>query len=328
MVDETAQGLLGAARSFWQTRVLLTLVELQLFERIGEVSRAIEELEQQLGADRRALAILLDAAAGQGWLAKDERGRYSIPPRLRDYLSPAGGQCVLPMLEHMAKLWHDWTDLSRIVAPDSEPVWRHDHGRTRSFIGAMHVVSKDRAPALVEAVSPADSERRLLDVGGASGTFTEAFLRERPGMRAVLFDLPDVVDLARERLEPTGIGSRVELVGGDYNRDSLPEGPHDLALLSAIIHQNSPEQNRKLYRKIHQVLAPGGRLIIRDHVLDPDRTTPADGALFAVNMLVATEGGNCYTFEEIRGDLEAAGFGAVRLLEPDERMSGLVEATK
>ena len=120
----------------------------------------------------------------------------------------------------------------------------------------------------------------------------------------------------------------MRLVGGDYRHDRMPEGPYDLALLSAIIHQNDPRENEQLYAKIHEVLAPGGRLIVRDHVLEPDRTAPADGALFAVNMLVATEGGNCYTFEEIRGSLEAAGFGRVRLLQRDERMSGLVEATK
>jgi hypothetical protein len=95
---------------------------------------------------------------------------------------------------------------------------------------------------------------------------------------------------------------------------------------STIIHQNSPEQNEALYRKCFDALEAGGRIVIRDHVLSPDRTRPPSGALFAINMLVATPGGGCYTFEEIRVGLEAAGLERVRQLREDEQMDGLVEA--
>ena len=101
-----------------------------------------------------------------------------------------------------------------------------------------------------------------------------------------------------------------------------------MALLSAIIHQNSPEQNRELYRKIFRALLPGGRLIIRDHVMSSDHTQPVSGAFFAVNMLVVTEGGLTYSFDEIKSSLESGGFIKVNLLQPDERMTGLVEAFK
>ncbi len=71
---------------------------------------------------------------------------------------------------------------------------------------------------------------------------------------------------------------------------------HDLAFVSAIIHQNSPEQNLHLFLKVFRSLDPGGRIIIRDHVMDPDRTRPKDGAIFAVNMFVATDGGKYLHF--------------------------------
>ena len=109
--------------------------------------------------------------------------------------------------------------------------------------------------------------------------------------------------------------------------DPLPGG-HDLVLLSAIIHQNSPEQNVSLYQKCYDALTPGGRILVRDHVLNPERTQPEAGALFAVNMLVATEGGNCYTFEDIRDTLHAAGFVRAGLIQDGEKMNGLVEAFK
>ena len=132
--------------------------------------------------------------------------------------------------------------------------------------------------------------------------------------------------MAGERIKAAGLGDRVTLVPGDFYTDSLPGG-HDLALLSAIIHQNGPEQNQSLYGNIFQALEPGGRIVIRDYVMSPDRTEPRDGALFAVNMLAGTEKGNTYTFEEIEEGLAAVGFTRIRLLQLQE-MSSLVEGFK
>ena len=141
----------------------------------------------------------------------------------------------------------------------------------------------------------------------------------------MLFDLPEVIPLAERRLRDEGLLERVERVAGDFYEDELPEGC-DLALLSAIIHQNSPEKNLELFRKVRRALAPGGLLLIRDHIMNEDRTAPADGALFALNMLVCTDGGDSYTFSEVRRSLLEAGFKNVELVRCGESMDSLVEA--
>jgi len=121
--------------------------------------------------------------------------------------------------------------------------------------------------------------------------------------------------------------NRVTLVPGDFYRDELPHG-HDLAFVSAIIHQNNLEQNLNLFRKVFLALTRGGRILIRDHVMEPDRTHPKAGAIFAVNMLLGTPGGTTYTYEEIKTSLLQAGFTNVRLLKRGEHMDALVEALK
>jgi predicted O-methyltransferase YrrM len=146
-------------------------------------------------------------------------------------------------------------------------------------------------------------------------------------MKATLFDKPEVIEIARQRLGKAGVLDRVTLVPGDFYRDPLPAG-HDLAFISAIIHQNSPEQNVSLFRNVFQALNRGGRVVIRDHVMEPDRTRPKEGALFAVNMLVSTAAGRTYTYDEIKACLEQAGFIEIRLLQKGERMDALVEAFK
>ena len=117
------------------------------------------------------------------------------------------------------------------------------------------------------------------------------------------------------------------LVSGDFLTDALP-GEHDLAWLSAVIHSHGPEENLALYRRVFDALVPGGRIVIRDHVMSEDHTSPRAGALFAINMLGATARGQTYSYQEIAGALEKARFTGIRLLQSGESMDALVEARR
>ena len=75
-------------------------------------------------------------------------------------------------------------------------------------------------------------------------------------------------------------------------------------------------------------LAPGGRIAIRDILMDAQRTSPVGGALFAVNMLAATPGGGTYTFDELAADLTSAGFTDPAVLRRDPWMNSIVAADK
>jgi len=265
--------------------------------------------------------VLLDALTAMGLLSKVE-GRYQTSPDAA-CLSSDAPDSILPMLLHSAALWHRWSELTRTVGgtplPDRPPV-----EALRAFIGAMHVVASPQAGRIIAAAG-VGSARRLLDVGGGPGTYTMAFLRAEPALSATLFDRPEVVEIARGHLERAELAGRVTFAAGDFDTDELPGG-HDLAWVSAIIHQNGAAANDALYGRIFRALVPGGRLVVRDHVMEPGRTRPRAGALFAVNMLVGTPGGGTYTFDEIAAGLSRAGFERVRLLASGERMDSLVEA--
>lgn len=313
--------LLTLARAFQESRVLLTGAELNLFTLLSREALTADALAAQLGADLRALTIELDALAAMALLVKAD-GTYRTAPDASS-LSEEAPDSIHPMLLHAAKLWDRWTNLTRKVGgtPFSE---RPPADVTRAFICAMQVVSAPQAARMAAAVG-IGSARRLMDVGAGPGTYTAAFLRAAPKLEATLFDLPPVIEIAREQLSKAGLLDRVTLVGGDFESDELPAG-HDLVWLSAIVHQNGPAQNDALYGRIFRALAPGGRLVIRDHVMEPDRTRPRAGALFAVNMLVGTAHGGTYTFGEIRAGLERAGFVRIRTLREGEQMDALVEA--
>lgn len=326
MLPLTADDVLQLARSFMEARILLTATELDLFTLLADQPLSSPQAAARLNADARSLAILLDALTALGLLTKRDAA-YHCPPELAKHLAANAPASIVPMLRHQAGLWRRWARLTDIVRGTGLPAGdRRGPEDTEAFIGAMEVVSGPLAPALAAAIQPGGA-RALLDVGGGPGTYTVALLRAAPQMRATLFDQPAVIEMARPRLARAGALERVTLAAGDFYTDELPTG-HDLALLSAIIHQNSPQQNIDLYRKVWRALQPGGRIVIRDHVLHPDRTQPRAAAVFAVNMLVGTEGGNCYTFEDMRAGLMKAGFERVRLMQESDQMAGLVEAFK
>ncbi len=325
MNEITGEYLLGLSRNFMETRVLLTASELDVFTHLADHPQPAAELARSLKAEERGVRTLMDALVSMGVVEKDN-GVYSITDSVASLLSSHSEQSILPMIHHASHMWNSWSRLTAVVRPNPELNETMTPDGLQAFIGAMHVIASPQADRIIRDINPGDA-KNLLDIGGASGTYTIAFLNASPHLKATIFDRPKVIEMAQKRLSEYGLLDRVTLEPGDFYEDPLPKG-YDLAFLSAIIHQNSRNQNLDLYRKAHAALERGGRLVIRDHVMSQDHTHPKTGALFAINMLVGTEGGGTYAFTEIREDMESAGFVRIAQLQSDSNMNGLVEAYK
>jgi SAM-dependent methyltransferase len=325
----TAEDILLLSRSYQAACVLAAAVDLGVFTLLADAPLGAAEAARGLACDPRGTTTLLDALAALGLLEKRD-DRYAPAPGVAPLLSEGCEGSVLPMVWHQANCLRRWVQLP-VVVKTGRPAERAPSPRgaaadLEAFIGGMNVLAAPVAAQLVAAVVP-PGFTHVLDIGGASGTWTIAFLRAAPAARATLFDLPEVMPLARRRLEAEGLIDRVTLAAGDFMRDPLPQGA-DLAWVSAIVHQNSRAENRRMLSSIGAALAPGGRVAIRDIVMDASRVAPVAGALFAVNMLVGTEGGGTFTFDELRQDLEAAGFTDVALRRRDEGMHSIVVARR
>lgn len=320
-VDEIASGYRGA-------QILMTGVRLGLFETLGDEPLAADDLARRLGADRRGTRILADALVALGLLAKDG-GAYRNVPGGREVLGPGRPASKTAILEHGARLYERWAGLYDAVTTGSPvPEERSDprlDGGARAFARAMADVGRATAEGAVEALERhgvLDGVARALDVGGGPGLYAIALARARPGLRATVLDRAETLEVARANVETAGLADRVELAAGDALADPLG-GPWDLVFTSNFVHIFSPDANRSLVRRAASALAPGGRLVVKDFLLDPDRTTPPGGALFAVNMLVNTEGGDCYTVEEVHGWFREAGLEAGETLDitPQSRLA-------
>ncbi|MEE8452439.1 MAG: methyltransferase [Thermoguttaceae bacterium] len=323
------QKILDRMADFMSACVIGAAAELDLFTLLGCRPLSADEVADQLRADRRATAMLLDAVAALDLLDKQD-DRYRLPDELLPLLSEEGTDNILPMVRHRMNVLRGWSQLAWVtragIPGPRQASIRGPAGDREAFIAAMHTYSGPVADELVARLGP-PKFKHLLDVGGASGTWTLAFLRAVEAAKATIFDLPDALGQARQRIGRTEFAERIDFAPGDFYVDDLPVGA-DYAWVSAIVHQHSREHNRDLFAKVHAALAPGGRIAIRDIVMKPSRTEPLEGAMFAINMLVHTDTGGTFTMDELAEDLQAAGFVEPRLEVEDEAMNSVVVATK
>jgi len=324
----TADEILNMVRAFQPACVLAAAAELDIFSTLAAHPMTAKSLSTKLGTDLRVATILLDALTALQFLTK-RADKYSVLSNIARILTEESPDNILPALRHQANGLRRWSQLARITQTGKpakcKPSIRGLAADEAAFIGAMDNFSAPFAESIVKRLKP--DFKHLLDIGGASGTWTIAFLHSVPNAKATLFDLPTVIPLAKKRIARAGLADRVTFVAGDYYRNKLPRGA-DFAWLSAIAHQNSRGQNRALFAKIYSSLQDNGVLVIRDVVMDSSRTSPVAGAMFAVTMLVATEAGGTYAFDEFREDLTQAAFTKVKLVHRDQGMNSLIQATK
>jgi ubiquinone/menaquinone biosynthesis C-methylase UbiE len=296
------------ARGFQPSRILLTAVELGIFAALNNKTKTSAEIASVLKTDERATDRLMNALAAMELIEK-EGDKFRNAPAAAGSLVPGKPGYIGGALMHTVNMWNSWSTMTAAVRAGTSVLKREGADRddwVAPFIAAMHANSSQAAQMVVPSIN-LEEIHRVLDVGGGSGAYSMEFCRAKPGLEAVVFDLPDVIPLTKQYVEQAGLLDRINFTAGDYQKDELGSN-FDMAFLSAIIHSNSPEENIELIRKCYRALNPGGKIVIQDFIMDESRTSPAHGAIFALNMLVATKSGDTYTEKEVVDWFEKAGF--------------------
>ena len=301
--------LFESIRAFMPSRVILTALELDVFTAVGD-GCAAGELAKRLDTDQRGTELLLNALTSLGLLSKADGVFRNTTPSAR-FLAEGSPDSARQAQLHTANMWKRWSYLTESVRTGMPaPVVRDDAG-VGSFIAAMDHSARGRVRAITQALQ-LNATRRMLDLGGGSGVYSIAFAKAAPELRSDVVDLPEVVAIAQQHIAKAGLSDRITVRPGDMLTADLPAQAYDLVLLSSICHMFSPEENRALFARAHEALTRDGRIAIADFIPDPDKASPRSAALFALNMLVATQGGATYNEAEYESWLKAAGFGDVQ----------------
>ncbi len=312
------------AASFQKSRILLSSFELDIFTNINESGTTSIQVSEKLGLDLHACERLLNALVSLGFLTKQNQlffntdGSFAfLSKKSPDYF---GG------LMHTNHLWNTWSNLTQVVktgkAAHRAVINERGEEWLYSFINAMHERGKKQAHQQLARID-LTGIKTILDVGGGSGAYSMEFVSIKPDIEASVFDLPNVVPITKEFIAKEGFTGKIKTFAGDYSEDDLPRG-FDLAFLSAVIHSNSFDVNQNLIKKCFSSLNKNGKIVIQDWIMSNDRTWPVSGAVFAINMLVGTEAGDCFTEQEVTEMLTEAGFINISRIEFNSGLSQMI----
>jgi hypothetical protein len=309
---------------FWAASTLATAVEIDLFSRIdraGGLTR--EQAAKELGFEDRPTDLFLAGCASLGLLDKDGES-YVNTALAETFLIPGRPGYFGGFIRYINRDYTAWHKLGTALSTNSPTAWdprTQDHPFAAEdpvilnlFWEAMHSLSVFTGRAIAGALPELGKFRALMDVGGGSGVIPIEVCRAFPALRATVYDLPFVCDIAAGKIEDAGMSTRIATAPGDFLADqSLPSG-HDVILLSSILHNWNEETDRSLLAKCFAALPSGGALIISEILLNDQRTGPAEAALMGLTMLVGTKGGKNYSGSEYTTWLSETGFENIRVV--------------
>lgn len=306
--------LLGLSGQYWQTCALHAGVKLKLFTAIGRETCSAEQLAAATYTDLRALTMLLNALVAMG-LVRKEGALFGNTDESRLFLDEASQRYQGHIILHHQQLMASWASLDEAVRTGRHVRTRPSFGdpeARKHFLMGMFNLAMGLAPHVVAAID-LTNRHRLLDLGGGPGTYAIHFCQSQPDMRAVVFDLPGTRPFAEETIGRFGLSDRIEFAPGDYLTSPLPGG-FDVVWLSHILHAENHANCCALIRKATEALDAGGLIIVHDFFLHDTMDGPLFPALFALNMLLGTDGGQAYSQGQVEGMLKEAGLHSIQRL--------------
>jgi ubiquinone/menaquinone biosynthesis C-methylase UbiE len=306
-----------------EAQLLFTANRLGVFSALGTKTMSADELAQALESDTRGVRILCDGLVAVSLLKKEE-GSYRNYPEALEYLVPQTAKSRTAILKHTAELYERWAKLHESVKTgqplSDEQISTTAASDRRDFAAAMADVARATATKVAEKLD-LSGVKTLLDVGGGPGIYAIEFARRYPDLQVFVLDDEETLRVAHENIARANLGKRISLKSGDAFQMEVG-GRYDFIFLSNFVHIFSYQENKTLVSKCAGALASGGRLCIKDFLLEDNRTTPQGAALFAVNMLMSTQQGDCYTVGEVKAWFEAAGlnFESLMDLTPQTRL--------
>ncbi len=300
--------------AYQRTEALKAAIDLEVFTAIGEGNTTSFEIAKRCETSERGMRILCDYLTIIGMLSK-ENDHYSLTPDSAFFLdkhSPAylGGTTEFlcsPMLTDGSKniaeaVRKGGTAMAGegTIGPEN-PVWV-------KFARAMGPMMAMPAQLIPKLVDPQANQRlKILDIAAGHGLFGIGFAKNNLQAEIVALDWSPVLAVAKENARQAGVADRYSTIEGSAFDVDLGSG-YDLVLLTNFLHHFDKPTSETLLRKVRTALVEGGRAVTLEFVPNDDRVTPPDAAAFSMMMLSSTPAGDAYTFAELEGMFNNAGF--------------------
>jgi len=313
--------------------VLEAAIHHRVFDVLDSSPMTLDELTRATGASRRGLAAIVNMLVGFEFLHKLPGGKFSLTPESAAFLVSTKPSFQGGIIRHTStQLLPNWLQLNQVVAT-GRPAMSVNQEKAggeffKDFVNDLFPMNYPIARQLAQHLDLGASNKpeSVLDLAAGSGVWSVALAQSGRNVRVTAVDWPEVIPVTRNSVLRLGLAEQYSFAEGDLLEADFGSG-HNVATLGHILHSEGVKRSKSLLDKVFRALAPGGTIAIAEFLVNPDRTGPANGLIFAVNMLVNTDEGDTFSFEEIAEWLLEAGFTHARKLEV-HGPSPLILATK
>lgn len=305
----------------------------KVFDTLANGGKTVEEVSKATRSSVRGLRAIMNALVGLELLKKNRQGKYSLTPESEAFLignKPGTMAGFYAMVR--THILPDWLHLSDAVKTGTPPVALNQEQSGPEFFSVLveNIIpmSYPQATALGHALRLANSRKpvRVIDVAAGSGIWGIALAQQSLRVRVTAQDWAEMIPTTKRITQKFGMIDRFDFIEGDVLEADFGRG-YDVATLGHILHTEGAERSRKLLKKTFAALKSGGTIAISEWLVNDQRTKPAHGLMFAVNMFLHSDYGDTFSFNEIKNWLGEAGFKKVRKLEAPGP-SPLILATK
>jgi ubiquinone/menaquinone biosynthesis C-methylase UbiE len=307
--------------SFIPSRVLTAGVELGVFTHIAGHKNTAEAIARAAKADGRGMRMLLDSLAALELLTK-KNSRYGLTPLARKFLVRGEPDYLGPIIE-LADHAESWRQLTKSVRTGKPFNTVDKEKRAVKFfpalVSGLHVIHRDRARKAAEVLGIGTSHNGLhvVDIACGSGVWGIEVAAADRTARVTAQDYAAMLPGTRKYVKRHDLERQFDYLPGDLNKVDFGKHRYDLAILGNIVHSEGEQNSRRLFRRLHRALRPGGRIAIVDMIPNESRTGPPFPVFFALNMLLNTQRGDTYTLAQYAEWLLKAGFERVETADID-----------
>ncbi len=329
----TPERLMELSFAYAPPLIISAGVSNKVFDSLEDGAKTTRQIAQETGASARALGILMNALVGLNLLKKDRQEQYSLTPESAAFLLSKNPGTHAGFFGTIApQLISRWLRLSDIVREGRPAAAVNQETEGTKFFSQLveNIIPMSYPPAQKLGdhlkLPKAKNEIRVLDIGAGSGIWGIALAQKSPRVRVTAVDWAGMIPTTKRITQKFGVGARFNYIESDMLEANFGSG-YDIATLGHILHSEGEERSRQLLKKTFRALKSGGTIAIAEWLVNDERTKPLPSLMFAVQMLVNTEKGDTFSFNEIKKWLEEAGFKKVRKLEAPGP-SPLILATK
>jgi SAM-dependent methyltransferase len=313
--------------------IISAAVNNKVFDALQSGPKTLDQVRKETGASQRGLRAIMDALVGLELLKKDRQSRYSLTPESQAFLiSEKPGTLAGFFGSILPVMISRWLRLSDIVREGRPAVAVNQETEGTEFfsqlVETIIPMSYGGAQKLGDHLKTATAkdEMRVIDLAAGSGIWGIALAQKSPRVRVTAVDWAGMIPTTKRITQKFGVRDRFNFTEGDLLEANFGNG-YDVATLGHILHSEGEERSRQLLKKTFRALKSGGTIAIAEWLVNDDRTKPLPPLMFSVQMLVNTEKGDTFSFNEIKTWLEDAGFKKVRKLQAPGP-SPLILATK